>query len=795
MQFNSKRIAYEDKGKQRSKLQMKKVFYALAFLVLSAQALGDLLVVSENAESNMSPISNGQLICDTGSNITWFDRSVAFNTWDIMRGIIDDLEVIYESDRYTDWRLPTCEEMSRLFWEEFGDASSIEEHFDSLSAAGAIYWSSSLNQDGDQACSYNFQSGVSNYWGVGQWASGMPVRSGCIEPPVITSPAIVLLFDGSGSMSWSYEGDQSVPEEQQRLFLVKEAVKPFMDHLLEFREDQVQFGISRFPYDPYNGCTAEALYGMRSITQQSHETAVNEYMSTLVPTGDTPMIAGLERATDMLSGIDRKAVVLLSDGYHNCPPVEYGDTTYNALITRLQDEGVRVYTIGFSRPGDVDGHFLAGLADDTEGYFHDVTDDLGFPESWDPQTALAPEGWTPQTAVTKAYHDILVQGLGLESIVDPHGVIRAGETLVRKVPISEHEQKVSFFLSWSTPEKTKLGLTVKSSDQKSVELSPHPGINIYEGRTYKIITVDNAFLQEPGKVGRTPWVIEINADGMRAGEQENYQYSVSADSALKMLVTFDKSHYETGDIVTISARFVPKTHSLASKVKTMRLEVTRPIDGVGNWLAANSVSDRQLSKIAADTTHEKLVPMQREIRFLKESQKVQFPGRTAPVRLDLVDDGTHGDNRAGDGIYTNQFSDTVKEGTYSFRVRTNGSTKPGNVFQREVMFQKYITVNVSPNHVVVVAADAADVAKKYKRYVLTITPKDALGNYLGPNHSSVIKMKASKGAFVDRLKDNRDGTYSQVIELPRTQDVKDADISINVSGKELSFNLGKKVAK
>lgn len=781
---------------------MKKVFYALAFLVLSAQAFGDLLVVSdENVETNLSPSTPGwsayigQLICDTGSDITWFDRTVLFDTWETVRDRIDDLEVTYESVPYTDWRLPTCEEMNRLFLYEFGDASQIEEHFVSLIAAGATYWSSSLNQDGDQACFYNFQSGVSDYWGLGQWSYGMPVRSGCIEPPVIESPAIVLLFDGSGSMLWSYEGDQSVPEEQQRLFLVKEAVKPFMDHLLDFRENQVQFGLSRFPYDPYNGCSAEALYGMRSITEQSHETAVNEYISTLVPTGATPMIAGLERATDMLSGIiDRKAIVLISDGYHNCPPVEYGDTTYNALITRLQDEGVRVYTIGFSRPGDVDGHFLAGLADDTEGYFHDVTDDPGFPESWDPQTAVAPEGWTPQTALTKAYHDILVQGLGLESIVDPHGVIRAGEILVRKVPISEHEQKVSFFLSWSTPEKARLGLTVKSSDQKSVELSPHPGIKIYEGKTYKIITVDNAFLQEPGKVGRTPWVIEIDAGSMRAREQENYQYSVSADSALKMLVTFDKSHYETGDIVTISARFAPKTHSLVSKLKTMRLEVTRPIDGVGNWLAANSVSDRQLSKIAADTTHEKLVPIQREIRFLKESQKVQFPGRTAPMMLDLVDDGTHGDNRAGDGIYTNQFSDTVKEGTYSFRVRTNGSTKAGNVFQREVMFQKYIPVNVSPNHVVV-AADAADVAKKYKRYVLTITPKDALGNYLGPNHSSVIKMKASKGAFVDRLKDNRDGTYSQVIELPRTLDVKDVDVSINVRGKELSFNLGEKVAK
>ncbi len=228
-------------------------------------------------------------------------------------------------------------------------------------------------------------------------------------------------------------------------------------------------------------------------------------------------------------------------------------------------------------------------------------------------------------------------------------------------------------------------------------------------------------------------------------------------------------------------------------LENVQVQITRPSDGGGNWFAANKVSAKELASIPANLSNENLPPVQRKAMFLTEMRQVTYPGRHSPVTLQLYDDGTHGDAKAGDGIYTNQFSDTVKEGTYSFYVRASGSTRAGNKFNRERLIQKYITVNVAPEYVLVDVDSLGVTADEVQRYAVTVTPKDPLGNYLGPRYSAVISMTASKGTFVGGLKDNLDGTYTQILNLPAGVDVRDVDITIGVKDEELTFNLAEKV--
>ena len=162
-----------------------------------------------------------------------------------------------------------------------------------------------------------------------------------------------------------------------------------------------------------------------------------------------------------------------------------------------------------------------------------------------------------------------------------------------------------------------------------------------------------------------------------------------------------------------------------------------------------------------------LLPLQRKARYLTEIRKVPFPGQVVSPGVRLVDDGTHGDKLAGDGIYTCRFSDTKKEGVYSFHVLASGETKRGNRFHRDRRIQKYVTVKVSPT------GSIFDIVKvqligKYKYYDLAIMPRDAFGNYLGPGHANALSLRTPQGRVIGSLVDNLDGTYDQRIEVAKS---------------------------
>lgn len=597
-----------------------------------------------------------------------------------------------------------------------------------------------------------------------------------------TEPGVAMLFDTSGSMSWDHNGMPGVPVDQQRLTLAKRAAIPFMDLLNTHGADATRFGIATFPPHPWSGasgCNGQVITAMTATNAASHDTAVNVTIPGLLAEGNTPLLAGVNTARDMLGSEARKAMVLLSDGYHNCPTsVEAGDASFTALVNGLTAAGVRVYTIGFARPGDVDNHFLDELASATSGNWSDVTQDPGFD----------PGVWNPATALASSYNKILADGLGLAVSADPLGVIGAGTTARHLVAINGQDRKVSFFLSWVTPAAGRLGLTVKSADGVSVEAGTMPGVQIHQGDTYKIITVDRSFLQQPGKVGANRWTIEVNGGQLPPGVQEHYQYSVINDSALKMSAALDKGSYQTGDTVTLTARLAEPGRPLLN-ARNITVTITRPEDGAGNWFADHGVTAKELATIPATLNNESLHDVQRKAIYLTDMRKVRFPERSGPMVMRLYDDGSHGDQMAGDGVYTNRFTDTVKEGAYSFYFQASGNSSSGDGFDREALIQKYVTVNIDPDNVVVAVIPRDDPVGDSRQYRVVVTPRDNYGNYLGPRYGSQIAMTATNGSFVGGIKDELDGSYSQLLSVPLAVSAADVDVGVTMRGETMAFNL------
>jgi hypothetical protein len=601
-----------------------------------------------------------------------------------------------------------------------------------------------------------------------------------------TTPGIVLLFDTSGSMSWSHEGVQGVPIEEQRLSLAKEAVYPFMELLREHANTRANFGIAGFPFHPWDlseGCTGQLVSSMAEVNDATIDAAINTTIPSLVPGGNTPLLAGLSTASAMMGDEKPRAIVLLSDGYQNCPPFVTGyDNAVSSLIDSLNAQSTQVYTIGFGRPTDVDHELLSRLATETGGEFFDVT-----------TAAFNPASWSPATELHATYKSILVDAMALETALDPTAIIQAGQPLTRNVRISRYDRKVSFLLSWESPDQNRLQLQVTTSDGSDVPLTgATASVSLRRGKTYELLTVDRAFLRRPGKVGATPWVVEIVPSGLDAGETENIHYSVIMDSAVKMDTSFSKKSYRVGDAIVVMSKMSAGGRPMLG-VSDASVKVTRPKVGINNWLSSYHVSKRELQKIPEMRQDELLSPVARKAIYLADVKKIPFDGRTSPIEHRMYDDGSHGDIAANDGIYTATITDTPREGTYSFYVRASGAIGAGG-FEREHMVQKHLAINSSSLKVPVDISEI-EVARGIKRYKIAMTPKDNIGNYYGPGRARSISVSTTQGKIFGGINDHLDGTYSLLVDLPQDVDLKETLLVGEVKGAKFAVNFHDELTK
>jgi FG-GAP-like repeat/von Willebrand factor type A domain len=572
---------------------------------------------------------------------------------------------------------------------------------------------------------------------------------------------IVLLLDSSGSMSWSPGGVVPVPVSEQRLTQAKAAALPFLELLNDFGAGKADFGIATFPSHPSSlpsPCSGQVVSPMTLVTPTSAASAVRTSIPGLATQGSTPLLAGIRKAVWLFGTESNRALVLLSDGYDNCPALTtLGDVETEEVVRLLQRNSIRVFAIGFGLPTDLDYPLLEALADATTppGYagsqLYDVT-----------QPGLDGAAWTPVTALQSAYGAVLADALDLQGAADFLGVIRGGETRSFPLHINEHDRRVAFFLSWRKPQRGRLGLALKSADGSDIT-STTPGVQVHEGKTYLIVTADPSLLAQPGKVAPRPWLVEVRSPGLEKGESESFQYSVVLDSALRLRAGFDRASYGTGDTITLTARLTEAGRALTG-LTDVEVVVGAPQDGRGNWLARNPVSPADLAQVPEQRGSELLAPFVRKGIYLADIRRTPFPGRKAPRTLRLFDDGTHGDAAADDGIYANRFTDSGTEGVYTFRFHATGLSADGNGFEREQQLQKRVAVKVSRRRTTVQVVPPSENSGLHTE--LVVIPRDSLGNYLGPGYGKTIQVVARGAELVGDLEDRLDGSYAQVVRVP-----------------------------
>lgn len=151
------------------------------------------------------------------------------------------------------------------------------------------------------------------------------------------SLGVVLLIDRSGSMA-----------DGNALGSAKKAANEFLSRM-SFAD---KVAVVSFSTDVREDCTAT-----------TDREAVNKALEGLAPKGDTALYDAAKKAAyvaSKISGVTRKAVILLTDGRRT-----EGETSGDGTVQVAQDQGVRLFTIGLGPQPDHAA--LKTMADDTRG--------------------------------------------------------------------------------------------------------------------------------------------------------------------------------------------------------------------------------------------------------------------------------------------------------------------------------------------------------------------------------------------------------------------------------------------
>jgi hypothetical protein len=150
------------------------------------------------------------------------------------------------------------------------------------------------------------------------------------------------------------------------------------------------FTIAAFPHQPQQACGGQVISDLTRVQDSTIATAIETTIAGLTPGGRTPLLAGIGTASGLFGNADRKALVLLSDGFQNCPSIAGAEASQIAQrIQYLNANAIRVHAIGFGQPAEVPHDLLNEMSTASEGGFYDVTADPNFnPDAWDPGNAL-----------------------------------------------------------------------------------------------------------------------------------------------------------------------------------------------------------------------------------------------------------------------------------------------------------------------------------------------------------------------------------------------------------------------
>lgn len=564
-----------------------------------------------------------------------------------------------------------------------------------------------------------------------------------LAPYRVADVDLVPVLDHSGSMAMSAAASQT----STKIDVLKDATNQLVDMMDASGANQL--GLVQFT------TTADTLINLAPFTATSRASAHTK-INTINPTNLTSIGDGLQHAmtefTSHAAAGHRRVMLLVTDGLENTAPM------IAAIRPSIIANGVTVFPLGLGYSYGVDEARLIDLANATGGDYRITDDELIF---------------------RKYFIEILGSATDWSVVTDPLFTLAGGQSDSVPVTVTPGDTAVLFTVYWGGYDNAVKLLLQAPDGQVYDYTSP-----AYVGaKRYAIYRIDLDKVPDSQRTGR--WLMKFTADQAALGANTvRVSASALAKTNARISAGLDKPVILTGDSSHLRVRLTHDGHAISGATITAYYD--RPTVGFGNVMHDHAGPIPTITRGPRDARS----PVQLKVAHLRETLGKQFMPRTAGT-LTLYDDGTHGDAKANDGIYTGTFADTKIPGTYVFRFVASDIRVGDVTTSRE--WAKYLhVIPGSDPHSSDLQTRLAGRSRAGSRYSVRVIPRDRFGNYLGPGHKVTVAISAARELAPREveLKDNLDGSYSGEAMLARPQLVREAKLNVSIDGRNfMSTNL------
>ncbi|WP_437594143.1 hypothetical protein [Sorangium sp. So ce1000] len=610
---------------------------------------------------------------------------------------------------------------------------------------------------------------------------------------VVRRLEVAFLLDASGSMAYG-PGGEHAPENSTRWTLLKSGVAAALNVLKNFGDGKGSFAIGMYPdISPYpkhptdpvgpgvvpvlSPSAADITAGASStavpIDASNVTNAINTHIEAHSPRengGATPIGRGIAQGISTLPSAfgyfdpsvaarnyNRRYAILMSDGNHNSDPPKPLDFYPGGPLPSFQAKGVKALTIAYGSdtatqmlPNKPLLKEISAKAGGTAAYFHDADLDVG------------------TAAITTFIKATVLAGLSLDTLADPTGVLTpANPVLKRQVPVAAHDNKVSFIVSWASPNPRRIRVQVQTPLGELLETA-QPGVTVDHNVRFQMLTISSDFLHnkaDPGKPRHGTWTLLLtlnpneNHESDKIGEQ--YDYQVLIDSRLKLVVSLDQHGYAAGEPIKLSARLLLDGVGVPNAAVTLSRVV--PTSSLHNFLGKSPLSDGEYREWAGSQRSNPDIDSIAIKASALAAKGIRYSKSTNTDTIPLLDPN-------GVGTYSGATPNTSVPGTYRFTVTAVGALPDGTLFRREQGVDVLVTVRPE--------LDFSPISVEYGKIVqggttfstatITVRPSDRFGNVvlLDPSIDPTIAFTASVGDFQGPIVDHHDGSYTQTLVYP-----------------------------
>jgi hypothetical protein len=572
------------------------------------------------------------------------------------------------------------------------------------------------------------------------------------NPIIPVGTAVTLVLDHSGSMA-----TLACPTCATKQSVLRDAAEMFLNTWLALGGAKDRVGITYFRTGvtqytaPGGDAVVPLLPDVNALVVDLDANVTTSSGLTAMGGGVQTAILGLQGWAGPLQSVgSNRNIVLFTDGMQNVNPaiqmvgpelrianqpggVEAGIPTL--LTDPIPKYGVRIHTIGIG-PGVMQPSqtILATMATATGGVSRFDMDAAALQQFFTMTLMDALDAFSPQLV---AYR---------------RGAL-TGDEAIERFPVTDGVRRVLFSASWPRG-APPLELRV---EKDGVDVTRQGRLTT--GAFYRLLVLDlpAGTVQAAGQ-----WRVRLRGPAGVAYEAA----AIVDDHRRSARARFDRPEYRAGEPLQVALALRDGARPLRGATVTATLR--RPVDSVANLLAAHP------ARVEAGTRFEPQAPPgQRAVVALLQDPRVwpRLTPATLPLRLE--DDGA--------GVYRATVPAATVPGVYTIVWDVTASVGGG-----ELRRAGAVSAMVRPgpakaerSRVTVTPLATFDGSRAAQ---LTLTPRDAFDNALGPDLGAALTVKLSEGAGASPILDLANGTYAMTIDL--TGNV-DPTVTIAIAGEPL----------